>query len=135
MKSKHKKLLSAEVILRSKSGKEPSADAVITAETLHEYEPSSTAVLESQRRLNALGFQVTPLVGISFSITAAQDVFEQVFKVTLRQNQKGSVEIVKNNRAAGNELPLEKLPKDLQAYVYAVTFVPPPDFGPEDFFR
>ncbi len=107
---------------------------VITAETLHEYQPDPTSVINAQTRFNALGFQVGLMVGISFSITAAQSVFERVFKVTLHRNKREGLEVVKNNRLAGYELPLEKLPKELKGLIYAVTFTPPQDFGPENFF-
>ena len=107
---------------------------MITAETLHEYEPDPNSVLKAQTRFNALGFQVSPVVGISFSITAAQSVFERVFNVLLQRNDKEGLEVVKEKRLAGYDLPLDKLPKELKGLIYAVTFTPPPDFGPQNFF-
>ena len=135
MNTKHQRILTAEVILRSQSGKEPSPNAIITADTLHEYEPSPAVVVEAQRQLTALGFEVTPMIGISFSITAVQEIFEQVFHVALKENQQGGIEIFKDNRALGYELPIVNFPKYLQTWVYAVTFSSPLDFGPGDFYR
>lgn len=134
MSEEIKNLISAVVVLYSKSGEQPSGRVVITAETLHKYQPDPTSVLEAQKRFNALGFQVSPVVGISFSITAPQSVFERVFNVLLQRNDKGGLEVVKKKRLAGYELPLEKLPKELKGLLYAVTFTPPPDFGPQGFF-
>lgn len=127
-------LISAIVVLHSKSGKQASGSAVITAETLQEYQPDPASVLQAQTQFHTLGFQVSPLVGISFSITAAQSVFERTFRVTLQRNERGGVEVVNKNRSAGYELPLNKLPRELQGLISAVTFSPPPDFGPQEFF-
>jgi hypothetical protein len=58
------------------------------------------------------------MVGNSFSITAPESTFERVF----------------GTRGAGSlELPLHALPKTLTDHVEAVTFTPPPDFGPTNF--
>jgi hypothetical protein len=128
-----RQMISAVVLLYSQTGTMPSGHAAITADTLHEYQPDPQSVLNAQARFRSLGFQVSPLVGISFSITAPQSVFGQVFQVTLRYNDQGGLEVVKENRLAGYELPVEHLPQELQTLVYAVTFTPPPDFGPSNF--
>ncbi|MDR4488193.1 MAG: hypothetical protein R3B83_11825 [Nitrospirales bacterium] len=130
MLAKNKQIISAAVILHSKSGKPPSGQAEITAQTLRDYQPNPKAVQDAQARFQSLGFQVSPFIGISFSITASQSTFEHVFRVTLQRNDKGGLEVVKKSRGTGYELPLDKLPLELQQLLHTVTFTPPPDFGP-----
>ena len=128
-------MISAVVVLHSKSGKRASGNAVITAETLHEYEPDAKSVLLAQSHFNSLGFQVTPMLGISFSIIGTPSVFEKIFQVTLQRNERKGMEVIKPKRLADNELPLDKLPRKLKQLIYAITFTPQPDFGPENFYH
>jgi hypothetical protein len=74
-----------------------------------------------------MGFEVGPLVGTSFSISAPGEVFERVFGVKPRPGSKGML-------ASGSyELPQDGLPLAVRNAVHAVTFTPPPDFGPRSF--
>lgn len=113
----HEPELSAQVILRSASGKRPTGDARITADTLHEFAPAADTVAEAARAFAALGFEVGPLVGISFSITASPARFDATFGA-------------KRGAAA---LSTAKLRPQLRALIETVTFGRPPDFGPKQF--
>ena len=73
-------------------------------------------------QFKAAGFQVGPLVGISFSIAAPVQRFEEVFKV--KAQRKGQLPF------AATELPVSSLNPDLRRYIEAVLFTQPPDFGP-----
>jgi hypothetical protein len=128
-------LISAIVLLYSASGKKPSGLDVITAETLQTFRPDPRVVQDAQAQLNALGFQVSPLVGISFSIIAPPAVFERVFHITVQHHDHKGWQVTQPKRAAGYELPVESLPPPLRKLVAGVTFTPPPDFGPTDFME
>jgi hypothetical protein len=110
--------LSAQVLLRSASGEAPAGDAVITAATLERYLPSPEAAERVRDRLARAGFEVGPLVGNSFSITAPVETFEKNFGSGVREAAE-----------KGQEIPADDLPRE----VAAVTFTPPPDFGPTSY--
>jgi hypothetical protein len=118
MAKKKESPLSAQVLLRSARGEAPAGDAVITAETLERYLPSTEAAERVREELSRAGFEVGQLVGNSFSITAPVKTFEKAFGTGVREAAK-----------AGTELSAAGLPRD----VAAVTFTPPPDFGPTSY--
>ena len=69
----------------------------------------------------------------SLSITASPRHFEEFFHVRLRE-AGGSVTVVDGDPGDPYVVPLHSLPEDLGPHVFAVTFTPPPDFGPTEFF-
>jgi hypothetical protein len=117
--------VSAQVIVRSRSGKRIRGDVPITAANVHEYAPSPEDVAVVRPAFEGFGFETGPLVGISFSITAPASVFERSFRTTLRVGTDGSVEAVQGQRSLGPELPLASLPRSLSERLVAVTFSPP----------
>jgi hypothetical protein len=121
--------ISAQVILRSASGKAPDGAASITAETIKDFLPSAAAVGQASAALRAAGFEIGPVVGNSFAISAPQATFEQVFKARLRGDGRGSVLAIGEDGSGGYELPLAALPDSIRRHVAAITFTPPPDFG------
>lgn len=129
-----KRIISAQVVLRSASGKAIDGETIITAENFQDFAPSPETVTRATEAFAAAGFDVGSMAGISFSISATVSTFEQVFRTRLRQEERGSVEAVEDDGSAGYELPLEALPESLANLVVAVTFTPPPDFGPTEFF-
>lgn len=131
MALKATEIISAQVVLRAASGKAP--DAQITAETLSQYLPASEAAAQARAAFSAAGFEVGPLVANNFSITAPAAAFERVFQTKLRYNARGALQNVLADDSAQAELPLKKLPVALSRHVAAVTFTPPPDFGPQRF--
>jgi hypothetical protein len=121
--------VSAQVILRPASG--ASVDpATITAATIGQIQPAAAAVDAARRAFTNLEFEVGPFVGNSFSITAPAATFEKVFGVRLQPTAGGGISVVEPAGAASLELPLHRLPADLAKDIQAVTFTPPPAFGP-----
>ena len=80
-------VISAQVVLRWPTGK-PSADHV-TAANIREFLPVPEIASSARTAFNAAGFQVGPLVGNSFSISATVGVFENLFNIHLRHQQEG----------------------------------------------
>jgi subtilase family serine protease len=119
---------SAQVVLRSANG-QPIDGAIITAETIKDFAPEPETVTKAAATFAALGFDVQKMVGISFPITATLATFEEVFKTHLCQKEDKA-----NDGVGSYELPLEALPDSVANLVLAVTFMPPPDFGPTQFF-
>jgi hypothetical protein len=101
--------ISAQVVLRAKGP--------ITAATLAANQPPKDAVEAAQKLFREAGFELGPYVGISFSIAGSRSLFESFFRTRL-------------DKLKGHELPLDALPKEVAAVIEAVTFTPPPDFGP-----
>ena len=80
MPSKKEKSLSAEVALRSASGKSFNSQTAITSENIGDYLPAAELVEKAQRAFTELGFEVSKPAGIGFSITAPSSVFKKVFR-------------------------------------------------------
>jgi hypothetical protein len=109
-------LVSAVVVLRPAAGGALGDRGAVTADTINEYLPSGEAVAATQQAFAQLGFEVGQVFGVSFSITAPRSRVEQTF-----------------GTAEGLELPLDRLPPEIRQHVEAVTFTPPPDFGPTEY--
>ncbi len=124
-------IVSAVVIPRPARGT-ISGRTAITAENVADYAPAPEALSLAAGEFRKLGFEVTEPFGISFSITAPVGTFEQVFAARLEATDAGGVECVARSGARGLELPLDPLPQVLRSALHAVTFTPPPDFGPTD---
>jgi len=134
MAPKEKTQLSAQVALRPASGKAFNSQTAITSENIGDYLPAPETVDAARRGFEEAGFEVSNPVGMSFSITAPASTFEKAFKVKLVADDLGGIKIT--DRKGGDqtyELPLESLPKELRQSVAAVTFSPPPDFGPTSY--
>lgn len=117
-------------MLRSASGTAPDSNTAITAENVREYLPSLSSITEARHAFEAAGFEVGQAVGNSFSITAPKSTFEKVFKVKLKEEKEKGVT---TSDEGSYEVPISKLPEDLRREVTAVTFTPPPDFGPTNY--
>jgi hypothetical protein len=126
-------IISAQVVLRSASGKSPDGNSVITTETIRDFLPSDEMVSRAIEAFAAAGFNAGAVIGNSFSISAPVNTFERVFKTHLRRQEGGSVEVVKADNSGSYELPLDALPRSVTDLVAAVTFTPAPDFGPTKF--
>ena len=121
--------VSAQVILRSASGAAIRGDTPITSANIRDYVPSPEDAAAAQEAFAARGFEVGPLVGISFSITAPAETFESTFGARLR-DRKGRVHVTGAPDADALQLPLAKLPESLARRIVAVTFTPPAEiFG------
>jgi hypothetical protein len=121
--------------LKSASGKSFDGQTAITAENIADYSPSHTSVTAAAAGFRAAGFEVGNMVGNSFSITAPKSKFEKFFKIKLQEMDSGEVQLASAPDDGGpHELPLKALPRDLAQLVAAVTFSPPPDFGPSSYY-
>lgn len=118
MAKKTEKSLSAEVALRSASGKSFTGQTAITSQNIADYAPARDVVEKARRAFTDLGFEVSDPAGLGFSITAPASVFRKVFKI---------------KSIPAGELPKGALPNELAENLVAVTFSPPPDFGPGNF--
>lgn len=122
-------------MLLAPGGRSPGADTAVTAENVHEYTPDPERAEAARRAYAEAGFEVGEVVGNSFSITAPAGTFEKVFKVkTSRGETEGVKARARTGGEAGYELSLDDLPAGLSRGVAAVTFTPPPDFGPGNFY-
>ena len=116
--------LAAQVVLRPATG-ELTGDEPITSENVHRFLPSPEAVSEAEGFFRDAGFEVANPVGNSFSIVGPPSAFERAFGERPERGGDG-VRV----RGGGVELDLGSLPEPVRQHVQAVTFTPPPDFGP-----
>jgi hypothetical protein len=134
MSPKNPQLISAQVVLKSASGKSFDSKTAITSENIDDYSPSPDTVASAAAGFREAGFEVGNMVGNSFSITATRSTFEKFFKTKLQVEERGDVKVAAAKGATrGYELPLKALPRNLSQLVAAVTFSPPPDFGPSSY--
>jgi hypothetical protein len=101
------------VVLAPAHGGEPPAEGV-TAATVAEHAPDAEAAGRVQAWFAGQGFEVGPLVGTAFAITAPAEHAQTVF---------GAV-------PAEGEVRRERLPTQIATHVRAIVAEPPPDFGP-----
>jgi subtilase family serine protease len=126
-------IISAQVVLISASGKSFDGTSVITSENIQDFIPSAETAAKVTEVFTKAGFKVEPVVGNSFSITAPVSVFEKMFGTQLHRQADGGVKALKDDSSSSYELPLKGLPKSITQLIKAVTFTPPPDFGPTNF--
>jgi hypothetical protein len=107
--------ISALVVLRPAVG-DLAGTAQITADTVEAFAPDPAAATAVRAFLTEVGFDVQPLVGISCAVVGPRSLFERTFGTSIPSE--------------GSELPLDRLPDDVAGGIQAVTFTPPPAFGP-----
>jgi hypothetical protein len=101
------------VVLQPAHGGDPPAEGV-TAATAAEHAPDAEATRRVQAWFAAKGFEVAPMVGTAFAVTAPA----------------GHAQAALGDLPAEGELDRERLPPEIAAHVRAVVAEPPPDFGP-----
>lgn len=119
------KIVSAQVVLVGAGGARPGPHTLITATNISEWQPSVETIVRVSGELRDMGFEIGECVGNSISITGSVRLFESCFRTKLR-DVGGGVQFA----SAGYELAAENIPPALQAQIVAITFTPPPDFGP-----
>jgi hypothetical protein len=124
-------VISAQVLLRSASGKKITGETVITSKNIGDYTPSSDTVAKATDALTKLGFEVGQMVGISLSISAPASTFEKVFGMPLRQGEDGGIQVLGADGVPSYEIPRTAWPKKIARLAVAVTFVPPPEYHPD----
>ena len=125
--------ISAQVIFRPASGKKLDPKTPITAENIAQFVPRPESVETATRLFAKFGFEVTPLVGNSFSITAPEAVFEKAFRIQLQTSAEKGAMFVDDEGDARRRLPRKLLPKEIRDTVEVISFTEPPDFGPTQF--
>jgi len=123
-------VLSAAVVLVSAGGSRPPAEA-ITSQSLAEVLPDPGAADAVAAFFRAQGFEVSEPIGISLSVTAPRSRFEALFGERLEVEDGDRPTEV--HTARGVELDAAALPENVRRHIRAVTFTPPPDFGPTSF--
>lgn len=121
--------ISALVVLRSATA--GMDEAPITSETVASHLPSENAIRTTAGYFSGAGFEVGDVVGISFSVSGPPELFAHVFgqRVDLRAGRAGRIESAATE-SGSLEFDLGSLPPEVAEHVRAVTFTPPPDFGP-----
>ena len=133
MSPKKEKTLSAQVILSPASGKSVTGQEAITSENIRDYMPSPENFQAAAQAFSAAGFEVSAAGPTGFSITAPASTFEKFFNTRLQKQERGGVMAMRKDESTSLELPLRALPREVSRLVEAVTFTPPPDFGPTSY--
>lgn len=119
------KEISAEVILKSKSGRSlVGKDVAITAENIEDFAPAPETVARATRGLQRLDFTVVQS-GITLTIMGSPQQFETVFKVEItveKDEETGNIIVHPEGEAA--------IPESLKDVVEGVVFPEPPEFFP-----
>ena len=119
-------LISAEVILKSKSGRSlANEDVAITSDNIKEFSPTDYTIKEAIHRIQELGF-TTPQAGVTLTIVGSLSLFENVFQVKLTETEDddlaggGSMEIHSSKEPV--------IPSTLKDIVEKIVFIPPPRY-------
>ena len=121
--------ISALVVLRPESN--DAGSGPITSDVVRSYMPSRMDVEAATSFFAKQGFDVDDVVAISFSITGPRSLFEKLFgqKLEIERRRGGEPRSVRIDSGA-LEFNLSALPQNISRRLQAVTFTPPPDFGP-----
>jgi hypothetical protein len=112
-------VISAQVLLRAADGKKPS-DADLTAARIKQIVPDRPTIDMVTGVFSRARFEVGQVVGLSFSITGRRSLFDSFLGVSGAGTRPG-------------EVSLERLPQPARRAIAAITFPPPPDFGPRSY--
>lgn len=126
-------IVSVQVVLKPSTDMVIDGETQITSNNIEDYLPPPNAYALASNILTSLSFEVGPLVGISFSITAKASVFRETFKVGFQKDSKGGIQCVKKNGEISRQLPIEHLPKEIIEMIQFVVCAEPLDFGPNEF--
>jgi hypothetical protein len=126
--------VSAQVILIPASGQLIDCQTLISAANLSGFLPPPNALSATAAQFLAGGFEVGPLMGISFSVTGTIAAFEAFFGLGVRLAGDRGYEFAAGDESVGHELSGPNLPAALRHLVQAVVFPLQPDFGPTEFY-
>lgn len=114
--------ISAEVILKSKTGKsmfEPGV--VVTSENVSDFKPDETSISKVSDILCEMGFKIS-CGEHSISIEGSKILFEKIFKIKITIGKdKNQTFKIKNN------VPIN-VPSSLKNYVEKIFFPEPPEY-------
>ena len=123
MTQKTPRLVSAEVILVSKTGKSLARpETAITAKNVEDYTPTKQTIQNATRLLQNFGFTVTPSE-LTITITGHPRTFEEVFhcSLTLKNGE------IPGSTAVTSDSELE-IPDILKQYVDKIVFPEAPEY-------
>jgi hypothetical protein len=122
-------IISAQVLLLPASKKKVGGHDQITSENIETFAPPPDAYVKVSAFFESMHFEVGPLIGFTFPITASASTFATLFKAELHKSEKGGIQC----QGGDLEIHLYSLPSDVRRLIQAVTFDEPPDFGPTEF--
>jgi hypothetical protein len=122
-------LLAAEVVLRSAGGRLEGPRTPISSDNLGDQRPPFDTVAAATEFFRRQGFSVGEPGGISFTVAGPKSLFERVFGSTLTVTEERNMTTTATADGA-LELPLDRIPAEVAEPIEAVTFTPPPDYGP-----
>jgi hypothetical protein len=126
-------IIAAEVLLRPASGAAITGNTIITSETIANYRPAPESGQLAAQFFRDQGFEVSPITGIGFTIRGTAARFSELFKTTLIGDTTIGIQAMSDASTTSEALPLNALPSSVTDSISAVTFSPPPDFGPTQF--
>jgi subtilase family serine protease len=126
-------MIAAQVLLIAASGRSIDGSTPITAENIESYRPAEETVQRVSEYFESHNFEVSPLVGISFTISASVQHFSEFFNVSLTEDSSQGVQVITNSNAPRSDLPLDSLEPNIACLINSIVFTPPPDFGPTNF--
>lgn len=112
--------ISAEVILKSQTGRSLTEGIPITSENIKDFQPSQETINEAVVIFRELGFTVSPS-NITITIVGTKTLFEKVFDTKLQINTTDK----------GISIPPTRdltIPDSLRHSVEKVIFIPPPEY-------
>jgi hypothetical protein len=86
-------------------------------------------VAETTGFFRGAGFEVTDLVGISFSIVGSPSVFEGVFGERPERSVEKGIDTVRTGGTGWSSISA-RCPESVRRHLQAVAFTQPPAFGP-----
>lgn len=114
-------IISAEVILKSISGRSLTDDVPITSKNIKEFQPSQETINETSQIISKFGFRVMPS-NITITIVGSKSLFEEVFDTKLEIDATTKEVYVKKS---DRDLTI---PSSLRNLVEKVVFIPPPEY-------
>lgn len=127
-------IITAHVLMKAPNGTLITYDTILTSQNIQRYTPRSVDLASATNEFETLGFKTGPVSGLSFAISGPSKVFEKVFHVRLQTDKTHGTTVIGQGESPQYELPLVNIPRSLARLLSAVTFMPPPEFGPTNYY-
>ena len=122
MVTKNSKNISAEVILKSKSGKSfIDSNVNVTSKNVADFYPTKKTIEDAKRQLQQMGFRV-PISKITMTIEGEPKKFESIFKIKLQISEN------KLNRLSISCQSDPVIPDSLKNFVEKIIFPEEPEY-------
>ncbi len=126
-------IIAAEVLLISATGITFDENTLITSDNIKDYQPAAETTQIVSQYFKNNGFEVTPMVGISFTIYAPARHFSDFFNTSLGVDEAGGIRVLLSSSKTSLELPLDLLPDSIENLIVAITFSAPANFDATEF--